>query len=731
MGRPTTMIARAGVGRRDEGDRARISRGLLLAFALLWGCAVGPEPSAGPSRREPSRPATGPVAGPGPADPLARQRTERDALLTPGALPRIPARVGPIQLRVRYPVRGQRIADADSNFIFGSVGTGDARLEIDGRPVLVEPNGAFLAWLPVPDREEGGTGRYRLVARRGTEVVRLEHPVRLSERPELPPPDGAWVDPAALADMPERWALPDEELELRVRATAGLAVWIEAGDERFPLAEREAEEVQGGGEVEGGSRVASYEASVRAGYLWEAACQVARYVREERPDCGLDMRGGAAAEPTDERGGTKEGMPLAIQIVGTDGFDTLRLERELPLGLLSPEALPVAELREAPDSINGSAGVVVGRPTRFGPYRWRFPEGTRVLVDGRIADRLRVRLAPELVAWVSFEDARLLADGPPPESPVGDLRVEPREDRITLRVGLRAALPIQVAEPDSHTLAITLFGALGETDRIAYGAEDPLLESVSWEQLPGKRYRLTVRLSAPIWGYRALYETGDAGAYEGPRGAAATRLGTAGADAVLRIDIRRPPVIDGTRPLRGIRVAVDPGHPGGGSTGPTGLFEGDANLAVARRLAELLREEGAEPVLVRADESAVGLYERTERAREAEADLFVSIHNNALPDGVRPFGREGTSSYYYHAHSRDLAASVQRGMLTEMGLRDLGILWGDLAVARISWMPAVLTEGAFMMIPRHEAALRTPRFQDRYARGILRGIEAFLRGRAR
>ena len=61
-----------------------------------------------------------------------------------------------------------------------------------------------------------------------------------------------------------------------------------------------------------------------------------------------------------------------------------------------------------------------------------------------------------------------------------------------------------------------------------------------------------------------------------------------------------------------------------------------------------------------------------------------------------------------------------------LGLPDQGVVWGDLAVAREPWMPAVLVEGAFMIIPEHEAALRTVEFQRSYARGILDGLEAFL-----
>jgi N-acetylmuramoyl-L-alanine amidase len=145
----------------------------------------------------------------------------------------------------------------------------------------------------------------------------------------------------------------------------------------------------------------------------------------------------------------------------------------------------------------------------------------------------------------------------------------------------------------------------------------------------------------------------------------------------------------------------------------------------------LLEDAGAEPVIIRDGEGAVGLYERTRVAREGDAELFVSIHNNALPDGVRPFDRAGTGTYYYHPHSAGLAAAVQSGLVARLGLPDLGVLWGDLAVAREPWMPAVLAEGAFMMIPTHEMALRTPQFRERYALGILEGLERFLRETAR
>jgi N-acetylmuramoyl-L-alanine amidase len=624
------------------------------------------------------------------------------------ALPPIPTFTGPVDLQVQYPRARQRLTAADSNFIFGSVGTGDARLEINDVPIPVHANGAFLAWLPVPQSTHGDTAVYRLTARRDTQQVELDLQVLLPYDPRWAVERPA-IETAGFERMRERWVLPGEPIELVVRGERGLEVWLEAGEARFPLSSRP---------IAGGP-VGRYGITIDPRELRDAACGAGP--------------GAAGCRPTTEEllsraeevARTLAVDTLALGLVATDGRDTTFSEGDLTLGWLTPNDLPAAVLLEGPDPINGLSRVVVGRPTPSGPYRWRFPNGTRVLVSGRLGDRLRLRLGDGLDAWVLAEDVDWVADETSRDPVrVYDVRVEPSHDRVTLRLGVSSALPIEVSQSDDRTLHLTLFDALGETSRMVYGEGDPLIASMEWAQLPGARYRLTLRLTEPVWGHRASFEPGASRTYEGPRGGA---LASDDGGVILRFEVRRPPDIDSDRPLLGRRIAIDPGHPGGGSHGPTGFYEGDANLAIARHLVKLLEEAGAEPVLIRSDGNAMGLYERTRRAVDANAELFVSIHNNALPDGVRPFGREGTSTYYYHSHARALARAIQDGLLREMGLRDLGIRWGDLAVARLPWMPSVLAEGAFMMMPQHEAALRTREFQERYARGVLRGLEAFLR----
>ncbi|OLC96796.1 MAG: hypothetical protein AUJ00_03485 [Gemmatimonadetes bacterium 13_1_40CM_3_70_6] len=125
------------------------------------------------------------------------------------------------------------------------------------------------------------------------------------------------------------------------------------------------------------------------------------------------------------------------------------------------------------------------------------------------------------------------------------------------------------------------------------------------------------------------------------------------------------------------------------------------------------------------------LYPRTRFAEQHGADVLVSIHANAFPDGVNPFTNNGTSVYYFQPRSADLARALDRALIAELGLRDLGMGRGDYALARPTWMPAALTEAAFIMIPEQEALLASEEGQWKYARGVAAGIEAFLRERAR
>src|SRR5688500_2476329 len=133
---------------------------LVMASAACASNPVAPR-SPAPTPGTPTKTAPAPVAPrPGPA--------------VRGALPPPREVDGPLVVDVVYPREGVSIAVRDSTFIFGSIGSGRAQLRINGASIAVQPNGAFLAFLPVPP-----DGVYQLEATRSTETVRGERRIRV------------------------------------------------------------------------------------------------------------------------------------------------------------------------------------------------------------------------------------------------------------------------------------------------------------------------------------------------------------------------------------------------------------------------------------------------------------------------------------------------------------------------------------------------------------------------
>lgn len=89
------------------------------------------------------------------------------------------------------------------------------------------------------------------------------------------------------------------------------------------------------------------------------------------------------------------------------------------------------------------------------------------------------------------------------------------------------------------------------------------------------------------------------------------------------------------RPL----IVIDAGHGGGdpGATGPDGVKEKDVTLAAALQLKKILEDKDRYRILLtRAGDKRIELDDRPKAAREAGADLFISLHADAYHDaGVR------------------------------------------------------------------------------------------------
>jgi N-acetylmuramoyl-L-alanine amidase len=390
----------------------------------------------------------------------------------------------------------------------------------------------------------------------------------------------------------------------------------------------------------------------------------------------------------------------------TSGAETVRTPLPLNLVPLEPALARVAVATPPADA--PSDWTTRGRNAPGGPFHFFWPPGTRMTITGERNGMYRVRLAADRVAWVPAAEVRLLPEGtPPPRGAIDGARMSPQPGYIDLRVPLPERVPFHVVEQE-RTLSISVFGATSRINFFQYGGLDPLIGRAEWLQPSADEFRVDIHLTEPVWGYEAFFDGG----------------------AALVLRVRRPPRIDADRPLAGLLVALDAGHPPGGAIGPTGLTEAEANLRIALKLQPMLEAAGARVLMTRTDDSPVDLNLRPRMARDSNAHVLISVHNNAFPDGVNPFENNGTSVYYFHPHSADMARLFQGELLRELGLRDLGIGRADLALVRGSWMPGVLTETSFLMMPQQEAALRDPSVQERIARAHLRALETFLRSRA-
>ena len=68
-------------------------------------------------------------------------------------------------------------------------------------------------------------------------------------------------------------------------------------------------------------------------------------------------------------------------------------------------------------------------------------------------------------------------------------------------------------------------------------------------------------------------------------------------------------------------------------------------------------------------------------------------------------------------------------MRVKSPLEDEGIYYHNLALTRVSAMPSVLIEALYIMIPEHEALMRTEDYPCRLTRAIFKGLRKFVRQR--
>ncbi len=222
-------------------------------------------------------------------------------------------------------------------------------------------------------------------------------------------------------------------------------------------------------------------------------------------------------------------------------------------------------------------------------------------------------------------------------------------------------------------------------------------------------------------------------------------------------------------------IMVDAGH-GGKDSGTSwiGIKEKDVVLSVAKKVYQKLKTLGFKVKMTRYKDYYITLRGRIKKANKANADLFVSIHANAVSNKNRLNKAYGIETYFLqntrNARARRVAAKENAQMLKEMdrttqevllntvftgpkillsnrlaidvqknilaslkhrykNIKDNGVRGGPFYVLVGAEMPAILVEIGYLSNPMERKRLLNKKYQDRLANGIVKGIISYLKNR--
>ena len=214
-------------------------------------------------------------------------------------------------------------------------------------------------------------------------------------------------------------------------------------------------------------------------------------------------------------------------------------------------------------------------------------------------------------------------------------------------------------------------------------------------------------------------------------------------------------------------IVIDPGHGGTetGAKGQGGTLEKDVTISIARKLRGIIESSGTRAILTRDGDQMVTLDDRTSRANNNKADLFISIHANATIRGKA----RGAETYFlstqatddearniaavennaigleqapavqedlklilwdmaqteYLTESSQLAEIIQQELNTTLSISNRGIKQAPFRVLTGATMPAVLIEVGFINNPDEEKLMADSEYQLKIASAIFRSIQKF------
>lgn len=195
-------------------------------------------------------------------------------------------------------------------------------------------------------------------------------------------------------------------------------------------------------------------------------------------------------------------------------------------------------------------------------------------------------------------------------------------------------------------------------------------------------------------------------------------------------------------PLSGQIIALDAGHggPDGGAKSAAGLLEKDINLAITLYLRDYLQEAGAFVVMTRETDTDLAdaerksgrkrqdLLRRAELIRDSGADLFLTIHMNAITSS-RWYGPQ---TFYYdkqHPENKRLAELIQDEIKRAVvDTHRMTKTVDNVYLLKAVSVPSALVEVGFLSNAAEAERLADPQYQKQMAAAIYQAILRFASG---
>jgi len=582
----------------------------------------------------------------------------------------------PPSIYVADPPQNRTVA-FDHILFEGSLPAG-ANFSIDGRAIDVGRDGLFIEWLPL----KPGLNLLQLESKAGIEYSKREFRIVSEVTAPLPAtPTTILADsvkPSAdWKSFSSGGSLTSRTINVSFRGSPnGSASFMIGNRGPFALTERKTEDFSGAKNVAGGTYAGSFVVGANDQF---------------------------------------EDAPIIVSLTGSDGVTaTQTATGKLSVSQTNQPRVGIVTVEAVGLGVNASTTVArngVGRS-----HVLQLKAGEKFVITGEEGATYRCLLSPNQTVNILKIQMRLLPVGAPlPRVYFSRIETRIRKSSTRFDTEVRFELPDRVpftieqtANGSDQVLDVRLFNTESDVDYFVSAFPDELVKNVTWTQESDGIFHARIFLKArQQWGFQSFYD---------------------GNTLVVRI--KHAPQISSKQPLFGRSIVIDAGHGGSesGAPGAFGVDEKDLVLDIARRLTTKLQKRGALVTMTRDKDIQVPIYERPLLAEKLNTDILMSIHANALPDGVDPNGSRGAGVYFYQPQARPLAESLLGALLKgvpEDG--NDGLHYQNLALTRPSSQLSVLVETAFMTDKSNLRLLMSPTGRERIAQSLARGLEEFYR----